>query len=219
MDKNHIETSILCCIATRPEQFEPIFNWCREIACERIVPFPSVHPADPKATERIGRIAQAGFNGVKMHPYYQDFCIDDPTLYPLYRAMCEHGLMLTLHTGFDIAFERVEKASPRQISALMQQFPDLQIITTHLGGWQQWDDVERYLVGRDVYMETSWSLEYIDTAQARRMLLNHPMEYLLFGTDSPWTDQAASIRAVESLNLPHNRLKHLFYANAKRLLG
>lgn len=218
MADNDIETSVLCCIATRPEQFDPIFKWCRQIATAQIVPFPSVHPADPAAVERIGQIADAGFVGVKMHPYYQDFNIDDPALRPLYKAMCDRGLMLTLHTGFDIAFERTEKASPRQIAALMAQFPDLKLITTHLGGWQQWDDVERYLIGKPVYMETSWSLEYLSPDQARRMLLNHPAEYLLFGTDSPWTDQAASIRAIQALNLPAPRLQKLLHANARSLI-
>lgn len=219
MDDNHIKTSVLCSIATRPKQFEPIFEWSQAIASERIVPFPSVHPADPQAIERIGQIAQAGFKGIKMHPYYQDFCVDDPALFSLYEAICGHDLMLTLHTGFDIAFERVEKASPRQISAVLQQFPALRLITTHLGGWQQWDDVERHLIGRCVYMETSWSLECLEAEQARRMLLNHPAEYLLFGTDSPWTDQRQSIKAIESLNLPQGRLEKLFYENAQSLLS
>lgn len=218
MDDNNIETSVLCSIATRPEQFEPIFKWSREIASERIVPLPSVHPDDPRAVERIGRIAEAGFKGVKMHPYYQDFCVDDPALDPLYKAMCDHNLMLTLHTGFDIAFERVEKASPRQISTVLDRFAQLRLITTHMGGWQQWDQVERYLIGRPVYMETSWSLEYLDAEQARRMLQNHPRRFILFGTDSPWTDQAASIRAVEKLNLSESLLEHLFYTNARALL-
>ena len=219
MDAHGIETSVLCCIATRPEQFEPIFRWCGQIVSDRIVPFPSVHPRDPLAVERIGQIARAGFKGVKMHPYYQDFCIEEPSLSPLYTALCDHGLMLALHTGFDIAFERVEKASPRQIAGLMREYPDLKVITTHLGGWQQWDEVERYLTGRPVYMETSWSLEFLEAGQARRMLLNHPAEYLLFGTDSPWTDQGASIRAMAALGLPEDLRQKMFCENAKRLLG
>lgn len=219
MDDNSIEKSILCCIATRPEQFEPIFKWCQQIRSDRIVPFPSVHPFDTRAIDQIGQIAQAGFAGVKMHPYYQDFAIDDPALYPIYKAVCDHGLMLTLHTGFDIAFERIEKASPRQISGLITQFPELKLITTHLGGWQQWDDVQRYLLGRNIYMETSWSLEYLGADKTRRMLLDHPSEYLLFGSDSPWTDQASSIRAIEALDLPIVRLKQLLYENAKKLLS
>lgn len=219
MSDNNIEKSVLCCIATRPEQFDPIFRWCQEVRSETIVPFPSVHPLDSKAPERIRRIAKEGFLGIKMHPYYQDFSIDDPLLYPIYKAVSDCGLMLTLHTGFDIAFERIEKASPRQISVLITEFPDLRLITTHLGGWQQWDDVRRYLLGREIYMETSWSLEYLDVEQTRQMLLEHPAEYLLFGSDSPWTDQCASICAIKALGLPESRMKQLFYENANKLLA
>lgn len=218
MDRNGIERSVLCCIATRPEQFEPIFKWCEQIASDRIVPFPSVHPADPEAVERIGQIAKAGFKGIKMHPYYQEFRIDEPAMVPLLKAMSEHGLMLALHTGFDIAFERVEKASPRQVSEVIRRFPELKLITTHLGGWEQWAQSEEYLIGRNIYMETSMSLEFMDREQARRMLLRHPAEYLLFGTDSPWTDQEASIRDINELELGEDRTRGLFYDNACRFL-
>ncbi len=218
MDANDIQASVLCCIATRPEQFEPIFQWCQQIASARIVPFPSVHPKDPLAAERVKQIAQAGFKGVKLHPYYQDFCIDDPAVFGIYQAVCDSNLMLTVHTGFDIAFERIEKASPRQIDTVLRAFPSLRLMTTHLGGWQQWDDVQRYLIGRKVFMETSWSLEYLSIEQARRMLLNHPSDYLLFGSDSPWTDQRCSIAALKALDLPAELQRKLFYENAHRLL-
>ena len=219
MGDNSIEKSVLCCIATRPAQFEPIFRWCQEIASGCIIPFPSIHPGDEQAFERIQLIANAGFKGIKMHPYYQDFCIDDPAVYPLYKAMCDNDLMLTLHTGFDIAFERVEKASPRQIASVLTEFPDLKLITTHFGGWQQWDDVQRYLLGKPIFMETSWSLEYLGAEKAKQMFLGHSPDHLLFGTDSPWTDQAASIAAVKALNLPGSLLDKVFYQNAKTLLA
>lgn len=219
MDANNIAASVLCSIATKPSQFEPIFRWSQQIASDRIIPLASVHPEDPDGVERIHRIAQSGLKGVKMHPYYQDFYLDDPRLYPLFEAIEGEGLLLTLHTGYDFAFDRIDRATPRQIADVVRRFPEMKLITTHLGAWEQWDDVQRYLLGRPVYMETSFSVEYLGAERVGQMLLNHPQEYILFGTDSPWTDQGKTIAAHRSIDLPDEVREKYFFGNAAKVLG
>lgn len=218
MDANRIEVSVLCSIATKPSQFEPIFRWSQQIASDRIIPLASVHPKDPAGVEHIHQIAQAGLKGVKMHPYYQDFYLDDPHLNPLFEAIQDEGLLLTLHTGYDFAFDRDERATPKQIWEVLQRFPEMKLVTTHLGAWEQWDDVQRYLLGKPIYMETSFSIEFLGTERVRQMLLEHPPEYILFGTDSPWTDQGETIASYESIDLPEEIKEKYFFANASRIL-
>lgn len=218
MDASGIQKSVICSIATKPGQFEPILKWSRQIASERIVPLASIHPYDPDGPDRVRHVAQAGLAGVKMHPYYQDFDMDDERLDPLYDALQQQGLMLTMHTGFDFAFERIDRAGPRRIANVIDKFPDLTLVTTHLGSWQQWDLVCEVLIGKPVYMETSFSLQYLQPDQLRQMLLSHPPEYLLFGTDSPWNDQKEQILALKKLQLPEALLEKIFYGNADRLL-
>ena len=219
MDANGVVLSVLCSIATRPSQFESIFRWSQQICSDRIIPFPSIHPQDPLAVEHIHQIAQAGLKGIKMHPYYQDFYLDDPLLYPLFEAIQREDLILTMHTGYDFAFEWIDRASPKQISDFVERFPCMKFIATHLGAWQQWDDVERYLLGKPIFMETSFSVEDLGLERVRRMLLNHPAEYILFGTDSPWTDQGKTIDSHKSLDLPVDIQKKYFFENASSLLG
>ncbi len=148
MDEAGICTSILCSIATRPSQFESILEWSLQIRSERIIPFPSVHPNDPKAADKVRVIAEKGFIGVKLHPYYQDMIVDEPKYDFLYKSIIENDLILVLHTGYDIAFAREERAGPRQILTVLDRFSDLKLVTTHMGGWFQWDEVEQYLLGR-----------------------------------------------------------------------
>jgi predicted TIM-barrel fold metal-dependent hydrolase len=219
MDANGIEKSVLCCIATKSEQFDPIFKWCRQIVSDRIVPFPSIHPDDPDAVKRVYQVAQAGFKGIKMHPYYQSFFLDDPKLDRIWEAISELGLLLVTHSGYDIAFERIERASPKQTLTVLDKFPQLRLVATHFGGWQQWDEVERLLLGKKIYMETSWSLDYLGPQRAKNMLLTHPCEYLLFGTDSPWTDQGATIESYKKLGLPQELEEKFFIRNASGLIG
>jgi len=94
MDANGIRKAVVCSIATKPEQFVPIFKWSRQIASERLVPFPSVHPDDPEAPARVRQIREAGLLGFKLHPYYQKFSVDEDRMLPIYEAAEAAGLIL-----------------------------------------------------------------------------------------------------------------------------
>ncbi len=219
MDRTGIEKSVVCCIATRPEQFEPILRWCGQIRSERLIPFPSVHPAGPACREEVRRIRSEGFAGVKLHPFYQEFFADEARMLGLYDEVCRQDLLLVMHTGYDIAFPRIRRADPQKLLRIREAFPHLKLVTTHLGAWQQWDEVRRHLTGRDICMEISFALDELDPQRAREMILGHPDGCVLFGTDSPWTDQAGTLALLERLCLPPERMAAILAGNALRLLG
>lgn len=218
MDRAGIEASVVASIATRPQQFERILNWSAEIASDRIVPFPSVHPDDPSGAEHVQLIHARGFKGVKLHPYYQGFSLDDERVLPLYRAMEECGLVLLCHTGFDLAFPRERRCDPVRILRVLERFPGLAFVASHLGAWEDWDEVERHLVGRPIYLDLSFAIDGIGPPRARELILRHPPEYMLFGSDSPWAGQQETIDQVRGLELGAQRERLLFAENAMRLL-
>ena len=164
-------------------------------------------------------IKSEGFIGIKMHPYYQDFHLDEDRMLPIYEEIAKCNLMLVSHTGFDIAFPHDDRADCRSILKISEKFPQLKFIATHLGAWQQWDNVEQKLAGKHIYTETSWSMEYLSPQQARRIILNMPADCVLFGTDSPWTDQGKTISLLKALNLPKDLENKIFRDNAMSLLG
>jgi predicted TIM-barrel fold metal-dependent hydrolase len=96
MDLANIDKSVICSIATRPAQFDSILGWSKEISSDRIIPFPSVHPEDPDMVEHIGQISGAGLHGIKLHPYYQQFAIDEERLFPAYEKLAAEKLMVVL---------------------------------------------------------------------------------------------------------------------------
>lgn len=218
MDRSGVEASVLCSIATRPSHFLPILAWSRLIRSERIIPLPSLHPDDPQLFEHLRLVHAEGFAGIKMHSYYQNYRLDDARLADLHGTMAELGMLLVIHAGYDIAYPRVRMADPERILAVSRQFPDLKLIATHLGGWDEWDAVERLLVGQPIFLELSFAHEHLEPARMRRILLAHPADYLLFGTDSPWTDQAASLDLLRRLKLPSPLFERIVGANARRLL-
>jgi predicted TIM-barrel fold metal-dependent hydrolase len=219
MDKAGIEKSVVCCIATRPEQFDPILRWCGTIRSDRVIPFPSVHPADPACLDNIRRIRAGGFRGIKLHPFYQDFFADDDRMFPFYKEVARQDLLLVMHSGYDIAFPRIRRADPQKLLGIAETFPELKLVTTHLGAWQQWEEVRRHLLGRKIYMEMSFALDELGPERAREMIMGHPDEYVLFGTDSPWTDQIRTLSLLERLHLPQKKLQRILATNALGLLG
>ena len=131
MDSAGIECAVVCSIATKPDQFAPILNWSRQIASDRIVPLPSIHPKGPDPVGKAQLVAQAGLPGIKLHPYYQDFELDDPALFHFFRVLEQMGLLVVCHTGFDFAFPRDRKADPVRIVRLLDKFPNLKFVATH----------------------------------------------------------------------------------------
>jgi predicted TIM-barrel fold metal-dependent hydrolase len=218
MDRLGIEAAVVLTIATKASQFESILNWCTSVASERLIPFASVHPDDPEALQKIDRVREAGLKGIKLHPYYQSFVFNDPRIFPLYERIEERGLILLAHTGFDLGYPNDRVADPPKIMDVVNTFPKLKLVTTHIGAWQDWDSVEKHLLGRPVYMGISYAIPFIGKERARRFLRSHPPEYILFGSDSPWGSQEKSLEDLLALELGEELNSRICHQNAACLL-
>jgi predicted TIM-barrel fold metal-dependent hydrolase len=219
MDNAGIQRSVVCSIATKPSQFYPILEWSKEITSDRIIPLPSIHPADDDLKDKVRIIHEYGFKGIKLHPYYQEFKIDEERLFPVYEGLQEYGLFLVCHTGFDIAFPWDRIADPVRIAAIIKRFPQFKFITTHFGAWQDWDEVEKYLLGKNIYMEISYTFGCLERKRIKHFFLTHPSDYILFGTDSPWGDQKQSLDTFYSYKLEKEWEEKILYRNAQELLN
>jgi predicted TIM-barrel fold metal-dependent hydrolase len=219
MDRAGIGAAVLCSIATEPAQFGSILKWSAGLAGPRLIPFPSVHPASAAFADEVRQIAAGGFRGVKLHPEYQDFHVDDPGLTGFYGALADAGLIVLFHAGHDIGFPDSDRASPRRMLALHRAFPGLKIVASHLGGFRRWREVAQHLVGSGVWLDTSYTIGHIDEGLLREILLAHRPDRILFGTDSPWVDQAAEIGRLRALGLPPELTAAVLAGNAAALLG
>jgi predicted TIM-barrel fold metal-dependent hydrolase len=219
MDAAGVEKSVVLSIATRPEQFESILRWSRGIASERLVPFLSVHPADPAAAEKIRIAREEGFRGMKFQPYYQDSLLDAEEMFPIYEAMQRHGLICVVHAGFDLAYPTTRRAEPARIVNVLRRFPALTFVATHLGSWKDWESVRLLLPSQPMYVETSYSLEFLPPQEARDLILSFPPDRVLFGSDSPWAHPARTRELLSRLALPPALEEAILWKNASRLLA
>lgn len=219
MDRAGIEKAVVCSIATKPTQFDPILKWSLEIESDRLIPLASLHPGDPDVRAHARAVAQAGLKGIKIHPYYQGFDLGGEAILPLLEAVEAEGLVVVSHTGFDMAFPRERRADPDRILAVLRRFPALRLVCTHFGGWEDWAEVRTKLLGRHVVMEMSLSLEALPAETVREMILEHPSDCLLFGTDSPWSAADEALRRLRALGLPADLLRQIGSGNAARVFG
>ncbi len=184
MDRDNIDISVMCAVATRPSQAPAILEWCNEIKSERIVVFPSIHPKTSDLGGWLGRIADEGFAGIKLHPMYQDFVADDEGIDEIYAAAERLGLVVAIHCGKDIAYAPDDdRASPRRMRKVFDRHPSLKLICTHMGGWRDWDAAASELVGTGVYLETSFSLQELGRARSADMIRAHGPQRVLMGSD------------------------------------
>ena len=148
-DKWGVDKGVLLPIATKPSQQTTINNWAVKQKSERIIPFGSIHPDAEDALKELERIKNLGLKGIKLHPDYQNFIIDEDRMIPIYKKCAELRLAIIFHAGFDPLSPDLVHAMPENCANAFKAVPEMTMILSHLCGMRFWNDVEKYLVGLD----------------------------------------------------------------------
>jgi len=202
-----------------------------------VLSFGCMHPDFDGWKTELSRLSENGVKGIKLHPVYQEVYFDDPRFLRILDRCAEVGLLVLTHAGRDVGFpDAADYVSPQRIASAMRQTDSVTLICAHMGGWRQWDDVERLLpetgvsidtsfaLGQmtpngDGYYPTSESLQLLSEAQFIRIVRAFGAERVLFGTDSPWGGQAESLRRFRALPLTDAESAAILGGNAQKLLG
>lgn len=216
-----IDRSVIVPIATRPSQARSINAWATMINEQHpeLICFGTLHPLQDDLPAEIDRLVADGIRGVKFHPDYQEFFVDSPELTSMYRALADAGLVVLFHAGVDIGLPPPVHCTPDRLARVLDAVPSMTVIAAHMGGYECWDDVERYLVGRNLYFDTSYSLADLGPERMVAMMCAHGTDRIVFGTDSPWTDQAAEVAGIRGLSLTDDEINAVLGGNAERLLS
>ena len=110
------------------------------------------------------------------------------------------------------------KSNPAMFRKVVRAMRGGTIVAAHLGGQQQWEEVEDKLVGENIYLDTSMGTEYYGKERFKSILAGHGADKILFATDSPWSDASVEIKNLKSWDIPSGDLEKIFYRNAARLL-
>ncbi|MCL2751256.1 MAG: amidohydrolase family protein [Firmicutes bacterium] len=218
MDKNGVQRSVVLSIATKPSQAASVNRFAASINGGRLAAFGSVVPYAPDAIDELRRIKDASLPGVKLHPYYQGFSIDDPKLFPFYETAGELGLITLFHMGKDIGFHTPDVCTPAMLKRILPRFGGTPVVAAHLGGYMCWDETLDCLCGEDVYLDTSYLYSRVIKQLFEKIVRKHGAEKILFGSDMPWSDTADELRLIDSLNITAAEKERILGLNAERLL-
>lgn len=220
MRKGGVSISLVAPIATKPSQARGINKWAVELChSDDLISLGSIHPMQDDWQAEIDALVADGIRGIKLHPDYQGFFVDEPRFVPMFKALADAKLVVLFHAGVDIGLPPPVHCPPDRLARLLDAVPDLTVIAAHMGGYECWDDVERYLVGRDLYFDTSYSLRDLGRDRMTAVIKAHGPNRILFGTDSPWTESVSEIPAIRALDLTPDEVEAILGGNAERLLG
>ncbi|OBA54313.1 amidohydrolase [Nocardia sp. 852002-20019_SCH5090214] len=181
--------------------------------------FGSVHP-DLTPEENLASLRRHGLRGVKIHPFFQRYALDDERLAPLLDAM-QGEFAVIIHIGSISTTNSEGICSPGMLADLVRNFPRLDVIACHFGGYRQFEAAAEIVIGLPVYVDTSWppSLAELDPGEVRKIIHKHGTERVVFASDWPMADQAREIRAVRELGLADDDVDQILGLNLARLLG
>ncbi|MDR1755333.1 MAG: amidohydrolase family protein [Eubacterium sp.] len=217
--KNNILKCLVNSVATVPEQVRNINVFIRDCVLEsqgQFFGFAALHPGQSplEIDDELSFINECGLKGIKLHPDFQKFGIDDRDAYKIYERI-ENKLPLLIHTGDS----RFRFSSPLKLKTVLRDFPKLIIIAAHFGGWSEWEDAAGALADiPNVYVDTSSSLYEISFKKAMEYINMYTPERVLFGTDYPMWGADKEIEYINNLPLSEQEREKIFYKNAERLL-
>ncbi len=212
-----IDKMVIHAVATKYSQVEVINTYVSETVKkdpERLIGFGAMHRDFENYKQEIKRIKSLGLRGIKMHNDFQGFNIDDDKMMFVYEEIVKNDLPILFHMGD----RNVDSSSPKRLSRVLERFPEMKAVAAHMGGVFMWDESEEYLVGRDVYFDTSSSLFLIGNERFLRMIKNHGADKILFGTDYPLSDYEKEFSYFEKLSLTEEEKDRIFYKNAYEFL-
>lgn len=218
--KNHaISAFAALSIATKPTQCTTINNYAANIKSGYVLSFGTIHPDFPEPIKEIERVKQLGLHGIKLHPDYQNIIPDDECMFPLYEKMRELNLPVVFHAGWDPVSPDLTRCTPKRLRNVLDRVPGLKVIGAHMGGMKMSNDVMKYLVGQNIYFDTSMSFKYLTPERLLELIQKHGTDKILFGSDCPWGALDKQIELLKSIGLSVDELDMIFHKNAEKLLG
>ena len=203
--------------ATKPEQVKSINDFIKtEIdKHSEFIGFMTLHQdlTEEEMKSEVERCKQAGFKGVKLHPDFQKFYIDEEKAEKIYRAVGKDFPIL-FHTGDD----RYEYSKPHRLVKMAKKYPEVTFIGAHFGGYRCWDDVHLYKGLKNVYFDTCSSLTFIDEKKAKELIDMLGADRFFFGTDFPMWDAKGELDRFMKIDLTNEEREMILSKNIKKLL-
>lgn len=180
------------------------------------VPFASIHPESEHVDKLVQSFVDQGFFGVKLHPDYQRFQLDDPKMDPIYAACAEAGLPMLIHCGD----RRYDYSNPDRLVRVMKKHPNLKVIGAHFGGYSVWEDALKTIGAHEnIVFDISSSLPYMDLDLVPQFFEKFGVRRFFFGSDYPLMTTSQAMRDFLALGLDEQTNQAILYDNFASYFG
>ena len=215
MDLGNIEKAAIHSPATTPHQVASINHFILSEANQypdRLVPFATLHPDVEHMEDTLQEILASGFQGIKLHPEFQEFKVDEPRAIAMF-DMISDKIPVLLHCGDSFR----DNSAPERILHLIREVPKLRLICAHLGGWQVWERAAEILTGANIWVDTSSAIYALDKEKAAKIIRAYGTDRTLFGSDFPMWLPDLELERFLGLPLTANEQEDILWNNHLRL--
>lgn len=209
-----VEKICLHMAATNADQVIIANNWIAERCSDSIIGFGSLHADYTDFEAEIDRMEGLGLTGIKFHSDFQRFNIDDPRMWPVYEAIGERFLVM-----FHVGDRESDFANPARLARVLDTFPGMKAIAAHLGGWSKWKEASEFILGRDVYVDTSSTTWMLPPEEISQLIRRHDINKVLFGTDYPIVSAEEELAAFAKIPLSDEEREKILWTNGNKLLS
>ena len=205
-------------VATTAHQVRSINEFIRR-ECEahpEFIGFITLHQdlSEDEILAEIDFALENNLKGIKLHPDFQKFNIDDESAERFYRA-AEGKLPILLHMGDD----RYEYSKPARLAKMAKKYPKVNFIAAHFGGYRCWAEAPIYKGLDNVYFDTCSSLPFISAEKARELIDMFGADKFFFGTDFPMWDATGELERFNQIPLTDSEMEMILSGNIKKLLN
>ena len=214
--KINVQYKLVCSSAVTKEQVD-VINAFISSECKKnpsFIGFAALHPDTENYEEVIEYACENNLKGIKFHPDFQKFNIDDSKMFDVYRAIEKKGLTILFHTGDN----RYDFSSPERLKNVLHKIPDLRVIAAHFGGYMKWDLALKLPNTENLYFDTSSSLSFIKKDTVLKFIERFGDNKFLFGTDFPMWNAEEELNKFLSLDLGKKINDNILHKNFENFL-
>jgi predicted TIM-barrel fold metal-dependent hydrolase len=174
-----------------------------------LIGYARVNPENDNARAVMRQaIEDFGFRGLKLHPGNDKWKVNS--------RLTRDVLDIAREYGVPALFDPVVQLD--DIFALVREYPTLNFIIAHMGGFYDWRTIERSIALAEelpnVYLDTPFAMVHIMIRRAAERIPSR----LIFGTDAPAIHPAVELAKIRSLHLPTEVEEGILGGNISRLL-
>ena len=215
-DEAGIDRFVILPVSMRPERTRHINDFILSQLAEqpRFLVFGTIHAGMEHITDEVQYIMDKGLRGLKMHPDSQVFAIDDERLFPAYE-MLQGKLPVILHMGD----KRYDYSHPARLRRVLENFPNLQVIAAHFGGYGMYEIAYECLHDKDCIFDVSSSMMFMEDGIAEKFINIYGAERMAFGTDYPLWNPVPETKRFLQLRLTDEQFEQIGHKTAERILN